>query len=63
MASGESVSAAWTVRCGSDETINDVWESNKAEANKLDLLGRLDYMHELTTQINWQQNSGNRPFE
>ena len=42
-------------------TISSLWEGNKAAANKLDLLGRLDYYGELSSQMEWQQRSGDRP--
>ena len=42
-------------------TISSLWEGNKAAANKLDLLGRLDYLRELSAQLEWQQNPGDRP--
>ena len=42
-------------------TISGLWEENKAAANKLDLLGRLDYHRELSAQLEWQQNPGDRP--
>ena len=41
-------------------TISDIWDANKAEANQLDLLGQLDYMHKLGSQLEWQHNSGDR---
>ena len=42
-------------------TISGLWEEKKAAANKLDLLGRLDYYRELSAQLEWQQNPGDRP--
>ena len=41
---------------------SDLWEKNKAKANKLNLLGRLDYHQELSTQLKWQQDSDTRPL-
>ena len=35
---------------------------NKALANKLNLLERLDYVHNLSSQLEWQQNPGDRTF-
>ncbi len=43
------------------QTVTGLWEKNKASANRLSLLGRLDYHRELSTQLDWQQNPGNRP--
>ena len=42
-------------------TVNDMWEVNKAQANRLDLLGQLDYMSKLSAQLEWQGDPGNRP--
>ena len=41
--------------------INRFWEENKAAANKLDLLGQLDYYGKLSSQLQWQSNPGDRP--
>ena len=38
-------------------TINDSWEHNKAAANELDLLGRVDYHRELSSQFEWQRRT------
>ena len=38
-------------------TISGQWEGNKAAANKLDLLGQLDYYSKLSAQLDWQVNS------
>ena len=43
------------------QTVGDLWEENKAVANKLDLLGQLDYYGKLTAQLDWQKDSGERP--
>ena len=43
-------------------TITDLWEKNKARANKLSILGRLDYHKELSAQLDWQKDSGGRPL-
>ena len=42
-------------------TVSRLWEDNKAQANKLNLLGRFDYHGELSSQLEWQQNSTSRP--
>ena len=38
-----------------------LWEENKALANNLNLLGQLDYMGKLSSQLEWQQDAGDRP--
>ena len=43
------------------QTINLLWETNKALVNRLNLLGELDYRHKLSSQLEWQQDAGNRP--
>lgn len=43
------------------QTVSRLWEDNKAPATKLDLLSRLDYHRELSSQLSWQSNPGNRP--
>ena len=42
-------------------TVNQLWEDNKAHANKLSLLDRLDYYGNLSSQLIWQSNAGDRP--
>ena len=42
-------------------TISGLWEQNKSPNNKLNLLGRLDYYGELSAQLEWQRDSGDRP--
>jgi len=39
-------------------TISGLWETNKAPANRLNLLGQIDYLHKLSSQLEWQSNSG-----
>ena len=41
--------------------VSRLWEQNKAEANKLDLSERLDYHKELSSQLEWSRNPGDRP--
>ena len=38
------------------QTISRLWEDNKALANRLKLLERLDYVHNLSSQLEWQQD-------
>ena len=39
------------------QTISALWEGNKTPANQLNLLGQLDYLHKLSSQLDWQQTS------
>ena len=43
------------------QTVSHLWESHKALANNLNLLGQLDYMGKLSSQLEWQQDAGDRP--
>ena len=43
------------------QTISNLWEANKAPANRLNLLGQLDYLHKLSSQLEWQDNAEIRP--
>ena len=43
------------------QTISRLWEDNKALANRLSLMERLDYVHNLSSQLEWQQVQGDRP--
>ena len=38
-----------------------LWEENKAAANKLDLLGQLDYFGKLSAQLQWRWDPSYRP--
>ena len=38
------------------QTVSGLWEENKAQATKLNLLGQLDYYGKLTSQLEWQRN-------
>ena len=42
------------------QTIYDLWEENKAAANRLDLLGQLDYYGKLSAQLEWRQSPAHR---
>ena len=42
-------------------TVSHFWEENKAAANRLDLLGRLDYHRGLSAQMKWRKYPGERP--
>ena len=44
------------------ETVSQLWDDKKAQANQLSLLGRLDFHRELSSQLAWQNDSGNRPI-
>ena len=43
------------------QTVNVLWETNKAPTNQLNLLGQIDYLHKLSSQLDWQQDSTSRP--
>ena len=43
------------------QTVSRLWEENKALANNLNLLGQLDYMGKLSSQLEWQQDKADRP--
>ena len=43
------------------QTASRLWEENKALANNLNLLGQLDYIGKLSSQLEWQQDAGDRP--
>ena len=43
------------------QTINQLWEENKARANKLNLLGQLNFYGKFSSQLTWQSNAGDRP--
>ena len=43
------------------KTVSRLWDSNKTAANKLSLLGQLDYYGKLTSQIEWQLDHGGMP--
>ena len=42
--------------------ISRLWEENKARANRLSLLGQLDYMGKLSSQLDWQRAPDDRPI-
>ena len=39
-----------------------LWEQNKGRANKLDLLGNLNYLNKLSAQLEWWRDADDRPF-
>ena len=43
------------------QAVSRLWEENKALANNLSLLGQLDYMGKLSSQLEWQLNPDGRP--
>ena len=43
------------------QIISDLWDSHKASANRLNLVGQLDYMRKLSSQLHWQSDPGGRP--
>ena len=44
------------------ETINKLWEDNKGTNNGFRLIDRLDYHRDLSSQLRWQQQPGDRPI-
>ena len=40
--------------------ISDLWETHRAEANRMNLLEQLNYMGKLSSQLEWQGNSRGR---
>ena len=42
-------------------TVSHLWEENRAAANKMDLLGQLDYYGKLSSQLEWRRDSVDRP--
>ena len=43
------------------QIVSRLWEDNRALANGLNLLERLDYVRNLSSQLKWQQDAGDRP--
>ena len=43
------------------QTVSRLWEDNRALANGLNLLERLDYVRNLSSQLEWQRNPEGRP--
>ena len=43
-------------------TVSRLWEQNKAPANRLSLLGQLDYYGKLSSQLEWRRNRDTRPI-
>ena len=41
--------------------VSKLWEGNRAEANKLELVEQLDYYYKLSAQLEWQEDPGSRP--
>ena len=43
-------------------TMSRLWEEHRTRASKFSLAGRLDYHRELSAQLDWWRDSGQRPF-
>ncbi len=43
------------------QTVSQLWESKRQRSTKLNLLERLDYHREMSTQLEWQGNQHSRP--
>ena len=52
---GQRMRARW-------QAVSYLWEENKTAANKLDLLGQLDFYGKLSAQLDWQREPDNRPL-
>ena len=44
------------------QAVSGLWEDNKAEANRLNILDNLNYLGKLSSQLEWQQNNAGRPI-
>ena len=44
------------------QAVSGLWEENKARANRLNLLGQIDYIRKLSSQLEWQSDTSDRPF-
>ena len=44
------------------QTVSRLWEENKARANRLSLLGQLNYYGKLSSQLAWQHTTNDRPI-
>ncbi len=42
-------------------TVSQIWEANKAAANKLNAIGQFDYWRHLSAQLDWREDAGERP--
>ena len=40
--------------------VSNLWETNRAAATKMDLLGQLDYYGKLSSQLDWRRDPGDR---
>ena len=43
------------------QAVSRLWEENKARANRMDLLGQLDYYGKWSAQLDWQEDPADRP--
>ena len=43
------------------QTISGLWDAYKQPVNHLNLLGQLDYLHKLSSQLDWKGKPGSRP--
>ena len=44
------------------QTVSNLWDNNKRDNEQKNLLEQLDYLHKLSSQLEWQQNSSGRPI-
>ena len=43
------------------QTVSALWENNRAPVNRMNLLGQLDYLHKLSSQLEWHRAPRGRP--
>ena len=43
-------------------TVSRLWEDNRKSVNQLSLYEQLDYLHKLSSQLDWQRNTEGRPI-
>ena len=43
-------------------TVSGLWETNKAAANRMNLVQQLNYFGKLSSQLEWQRDAGDKPF-
>lgn len=44
------------------QTISGIWDDNKSSTNRLNLLGQLDYIHKLSSQLEWVDDPKGRVY-
>ena len=59
---GVSLGGLERIMRGRWQTINQMWEDNKAAASRLNLLDNLNHYGKLSSQLEWQEKPGDRPI-